>query len=340
MNNNIISARKNIWCDFTEASAFGLRTAITDTIHVAHEFGRRNSNLVRTIKLMMEDEGNTSHYAIVTKPINGRMTAVAEMDWTGFVRLYNGFKNRDEFADMANAWNDLFRWFDRQLKAWQRGEPCVWTTETNNIEKVNGVVRMMVECEPDSTENEQEITENVPEQDEEKKSAVANNDDAPMQLDNAQGNETLSIPDLLRRIANDFESFMDDMATQIDELKQRVDAIAANSRPEQAETKTAVVPVGAAISMNEFAKMMKRYGITTGEIKLYAWMRDNGYLCSVGVDYNLPTQKANESGLFVVVPGQYIKPNGQVVKTRTTRVTDKGQIYFVNKFLYNNITDI
>lgn len=67
-------------------------------------------------------------------------------------------------------------------------------------------------------------------------------------------------------------------------------------------------------------------------------MRDNGYLIKAkGVSYNMPTQRAMEMGLFKVKEGSYINSNGVTVVTKTTKVTGKGQQYFINKFLEKNL---
>ncbi|WP_289192108.1 phage antirepressor KilAC domain-containing protein [Xylanibacter rodentium] len=65
-------------------------------------------------------------------------------------------------------------------------------------------------------------------------------------------------------------------------------------------------------------------------------MRENGYLCQYGERYNQPTQKAMEMGLFEMKKTTIQKANGETLVSTTTKVTGKGQIYFVNKFLYNN----
>ena len=61
-------------------------------------------------------------------------------------------------------------------------------------------------------------------------------------------------------------------------------------------------------------------------------MRENGYLCSKGDNYNMPTQKSMELGLMQIKERSVNNPDGSVRITRTTKVTGKGQIYFVNKF--------
>lgn len=87
--------------------------------------------------------------------------------------------------------------------------------------------------------------------------------------------------------------------------------------------------------IRELAKLIKQNGVDTGENRLYAWLRNNGYLCKFGESYNQPTQKAMEMGLFEIKKTSITKPSGDILVTTTTKVTGKGQIYFVNKFLNN-----
>ena len=70
-----------------------------------------------------------------------------------------------------------------------------------------------------------------------------------------------------------------------------------------------------------------------GQNRLFTWMREHGYLCQKGQYYNQPTQKSMELGLFELKQTSITKPDGSVLVTTTTKVTGKGQIYFVEKFL-------
>lgn len=83
----------------------------------------------------------------------------------------------------------------------------------------------------------------------------------------------------------------------------------------------------------ELAKILQQNGINIWQNRLFAWMRKNGYLCSRGQYYNQPTQKAMELGLFELKHTTITKPDGTVLVTTTTKITGKGQVYFVNKFL-------
>ena len=92
--------------------------------------------------------------------------------------------------------------------------------------------------------------------------------------------------------------------------------------------------------MGELAKMISQEAIRQGTIdnkigqnKLFAWMRNNGYLCKSGERKNQPMQQYVEQGLFEMKKGSYVDSKGANVVTTTTKVTGKGQIYFINKFL-------
>ena len=85
--------------------------------------------------------------------------------------------------------------------------------------------------------------------------------------------------------------------------------------------------------VSELAKIISQNGVAIGQNRLFAWMRKNGYLCNKGQYYNQPTQKAMELGLFEIKKTTITKPSGDVIVNTTSKVTGKGQIYFVNKFI-------
>ena len=66
---------------------------------------------------------------------------------------------------------------------------------------------------------------------------------------------------------------------------------------------------------------------------MFIWLRENGYLIKSGNSRNIPTQRYIEQGLFEIKESNVLNPDGSVRITRTTKVTGKGQIYFINKFL-------
>ena len=83
----------------------------------------------------------------------------------------------------------------------------------------------------------------------------------------------------------------------------------------------------------ELAKILQQNGVNIGQNRLFSWMRENGYLCQKGDYYNQPTQKSMKLGLFELKQTTINKPDGTMLVTTTTKVTGKGQVYFVNKFL-------
>ena len=88
------------------------------------------------------------------------------------------------------------------------------------------------------------------------------------------------------------------------------------------------------ILVGELAKLIKQNGVEIGEKRLFTWLRDNGYLMSRKCsDWNMPTQKSMELGLFEINERNAFNPDGSVRITKTPRVTGKGQTYFINKFL-------
>lgn len=92
----------------------------------------------------------------------------------------------------------------------------------------------------------------------------------------------------------------------------------------------AVTASDSSILMRDLAKMMKQNGIPMGEKRLYKWMREHGYIVKHST---LPTQKAMELGLFEIVERTVQRADMAPLVKTTTRVTGKGQQYFLNKFL-------
>lgn len=87
------------------------------------------------------------------------------------------------------------------------------------------------------------------------------------------------------------------------------------------------------ILIGDLAKLIQQNGFNIGQNRLFEWLRDNNYLIKSGERRNMPTQKSMELGLFEVKERSVINPNGSNRLTRTTKVTGKGQIYFINKFI-------
>lgn len=87
------------------------------------------------------------------------------------------------------------------------------------------------------------------------------------------------------------------------------------------------------ILIGQLAKILKQNGYNTGQNRLFKWLREHHYLCAKGIRYNQPTQKAMNLGLFKVRERTVNNPDGSTRITVTTKVTGKGQQYFINRFL-------
>ena len=96
----------------------------------------------------------------------------------------------------------------------------------------------------------------------------------------------------------------------------------------------AVTASSDSILVGELAKLIKQNGVDTGQRRLFKWLRSNGYLCKkTGECFNEPTQYSMELGLFEIKKTVIQKPDGSAIINKTVKVTGKGQVYFVNKFL-------
>lgn len=90
------------------------------------------------------------------------------------------------------------------------------------------------------------------------------------------------------------------------------------------------------ILVGELAKILKQNGVEIGPHRLFAWLRENGYLIRRnGSDFNMPTQRSMELGLFTVKETAITRSDGAVTVSKTPKVTGKGQQYFIQKFLGN-----
>lgn len=87
------------------------------------------------------------------------------------------------------------------------------------------------------------------------------------------------------------------------------------------------------ILIGDLAKLIRQNGVEVGQKRLFEWLRQNGWLMKSGNSKNMPTQRGMEMKLFEVKEGSCVDSNGVNVVTKTTKVTGKGQQYFVNVFL-------
>lgn len=94
---------------------------------------------------------------------------------------------------------------------------------------------------------------------------------------------------------------------------------------------------GTTILVGELAKILKQNGVDMGQNRLFDWMRDKGYLIKrKGSDYNMPTQRSMEMGLFHIKETAITHSDGHISVSKTVKISGKGQQYFVNQFLGKN----
>ncbi|MCV2505677.1 phage antirepressor [Melissococcus plutonius] len=116
-----------------------------------------------------------------------------------------------------------------------------------------------------------------------------------------------------------------------DQLKQK-DLVIQELKP-KAIFADSVSASHTSILVGELAKIINQNGLDIGQNKLFDWLRDKGYLIKrKGTDYNMPTQRSMEMGLFEIKETAINRSNGTVSISKTPKVTGKGQVYFVNKF--------
>lgn len=95
----------------------------------------------------------------------------------------------------------------------------------------------------------------------------------------------------------------------------------------------AVATSHTSILIGDLAKLICQNGVQIGQKRLFEWLRENNFLIKSGTSRNMPKQRYVEQGLFEVKESNIQNPDGSVRITKTTKVTGKGQVYFVNKFL-------
>lgn len=97
----------------------------------------------------------------------------------------------------------------------------------------------------------------------------------------------------------------------------------------------AVATSNTSILIGDLAKLLRQNGIETGQKRLFAQLREDGFLLRYGNNYNMPSQRSMEMGLFEIKEHTISNPDGSIRITKTVKVTGKGQTYFINKYLGN-----
>lgn len=140
--------------------------------------------------------------------------------------------------------------------------------------------------------------------------------------------ELVNNPELLIKVATELKEER--------EKNKRLEADNKRMRPKEVFA-DAVATSRQSILIGQLAKLICQNGHEIGQQRLFRWMRENGYLMKHGSNYNMPMQRYVEQGLFEIKESSVTNPDGSVRLTRTTKVTGKGQQYFINKFLNNEL---
>ena len=137
--------------------------------------------------------------------------------------------------------------------------------------------------------------------------------------------EALLNPDVLIKLATQLKSERD--------ARKQAEQLIEAQKPKVIFAE-AVSASHSSILIGDLAKILRGNGVNIGQRRLFQWMRDHGYLIKQkGASYNMPTQRAMDMGLFRVKEGTYINGSGANIVTKTTKVTGRGQQFFINKFL-------
>ena len=142
------------------------------------------------------------------------------------------------------------------------------------------------------------------------------------------GAENMTEAEIMARAVLIGQRTIEEQKRKIDNLQNEIDV----NRPKVLFA-DAVSASHTSILVGELAKILRGNGCNIGQNRLFERLRNDGYLMKCGTSKNIPTQRAMEMGLFEIKEGSYINGSGVNVITKTTKVTGKGQTFFVNKFL-------
>ena len=123
-----------------------------------------------------------------------------------------------------------------------------------------------------------------------------------------------------------------DTIKRLEDRNSELEGVVSEMKP-KALFADSVASSTSSILVGQLAALIRQNGVDMGQNRLFEWMRGRGYLVSSGARRNSPTQKSLNMGLFEVKERAINNPDGSVRLTLTTKVTGKGQIYFVNKFV-------
>ena len=142
-------------------------------------------------------------------------------------------------------------------------------------------------------------------------------------------------PEAVKQALRD-PDFIIQLATDLKEEQAKRARLEAQAEADAPKVRfaNAVESADTDILIGDLAKILRGNGVDTGQKRLFEWMRENGYLIKQrGSSWNMPTQKAMDAGLFKVKESVVTHADGHTTVHRTTKVTGRGQTYFVNKFL-------
>lgn len=146
---------------------------------------------------------------------------------------------------------------------------------------------------------------------------------------------TYMTPEVIERTLTD-PDYIIRLATTLKEERQKRKALEQQAEADRPKVlfADAVSASHTSILVGELAKLLRQNGVDIGQNRLFSWLRDNGYLIRrSGTDYNMPTQRAMEMGLFSIKETAITRSDGSVTVSKTVKVTGRGQTYFVDKFL-------
>lgn len=147
------------------------------------------------------------------------------------------------------------------------------------------------------------------------------------------GQETMSDSELMAKALLVAQKQIEQRNTIIEQQKAKIEA----DKPKTIFA-DAVSASKTSILIGDLAKLICQNGYKIGQKRLFEWLRENGYLIKSGSSKNMPMQRYVEQGLFEIKESNVQNPDGSVRITKTTKITGKGQIYFVNKFKANEKT--
>lgn len=132
--------------------------------------------------------------------------------------------------------------------------------------------------------------------------------------------------------------FIINLATKLKDEQAKTAALTADNETMKPKAlfADAVATSHTSILIGDLAKLMRQNGVDIGQNRLFGCLRDHGYLIGRGDRRNMPTQRAMDLELFDIKERTFQNPDGSVRITKTTKVTGKGQQYFINKFLQTN----